>query len=68
MVMHVVDLTVAEQGSAAPGDRDRISAALEPFKVECSTLRPEIHRCALAAKTLAEVTACQPPKSTGDAK
>lgn len=66
--MHVVDLTIAEQGSAAPGDREKVRAAQEPFMVECSTLQPEIHRCALAAKTLAEVATCQPPKSTGDTK
>lgn len=65
--MHVVDLTIAEQGSAAPGDREKVRAAAEPFTVECQTLRPEIHRCALAAKTLAEVEMCQ-PRSTGDAK
>lgn len=68
MVMHVVDLTVAEQGSAATGDREKVRAGLEPFVVECSTLRPEVHRCALAAKTLTEVAACQPATSAGDTK
>jgi hypothetical protein len=70
MVMHVVDLTVAEQGSAAAaGDREKIRAGQEPFVVECQSLRPEIHRCALAARTLAEVEACQPPPSSaGDTK
>jgi hypothetical protein len=68
MVMHVVDLTVAEDSSAATGDREKVRAGLEPFLVECSTLHPEIHRCALAAKTLASVAACQPQGSTGDAK
>jgi hypothetical protein len=68
MVMHVVELTVAEQGSAATtSDREKVRAGLEPFVVECQTLRPEIHRCALAAKSLAEVEACQ-PRSAGDAK
>ncbi len=66
--MHVVDLTVAEQGSAAqPGDRDKVRAAQEPFEMECATARPEVVRCALAAKTLADVEACQPPRS-GDTK
>lgn len=61
MVMHVVDLTVAEQGSAAqPGDREKVRAGQEAFKLECATARPEVVRCALAAKTLAEVEACQP--------
>lgn len=66
--MHVVDLTVREEGSAAPDDRDKIRAELESFVVECVTLEPEIQRCTLAAMTLAEVSACQPPRSTGDAK
>lgn len=66
IVMHVVDLTVAEQGSAAAGDRDTVRAKLEPFVAECTTLAPEIATCVLAAKTLAEVSACQP--SAGDAK
>lgn len=58
--MHVVDLTVAEQGSAAaPGDREKVRAAQEPFMVECATARPEVVRCATSAKTLAEVEACQ---------
>ncbi|MFN0247211.1 MAG: hypothetical protein ACKV2T_10015 [Kofleriaceae bacterium] len=71
MVKHVVELTVAEQGSAATtSDREKVRAGLEPFVAECPTLRPEIHRCALAATTLTEVEACQRPAadSAGDTK
>ncbi len=68
MVMHVVDLSVAEQGfAAAPGDREKIRAAQEPYVVECQSATAEVVACALAAKTLAEVQACQ-PRSAGDAK
>jgi hypothetical protein len=64
MVMHVVDLAVAEQGSAAqPGDREKVRAGQEPFMAECATARPEVVHCALAAKTLAEAQACQPGSS-----
>lgn len=68
MVMHIVDMTVAEQGSAAqPGDREKIRAGQEAFIAECATARPEVVRCATAAKTLAEAEACQTATSD-DAK
>ena len=69
--MHVIDLGIAEQGSAATGDRDTMRAEMEPLVTECVATPPtrDQQRCALAAKTLDEVAACDPPVgSAGDAK
>ena len=57
--MHVTDLAIAEQGSAAEGERDKVRAGLEPFVTECSTIGPDVYHCAMAASTLADVTACR---------
>ena len=64
--MHVADLALTEQGSGTEGDRGKVRTSLEPFVTECGAIGPELYPCTMAAKTLAEVSTCQP--RSNDAK
>lgn len=70
MVMAIVDLALAEQGSAAtPPDRDALRAKLAPFVPECTGQPRELLTCVLAATSLDAATACQPrPAAAGSAE
>lgn len=67
--MAIVDLTLAEQGSAtAPPDRDALRAKLDPFVTECTGQPRELLACVLAATSLDAASACQPRTPAGSAQ
>lgn len=71
LITHAVALGIDEQAGrpaepqATEADHEAIRRALhEDFMTGCRALAPEAYRCAIAAPTLAALSACQPAQRT----
>ena len=67
LITHAVALGIDEQAArpaepqATAADHEAVRRALhEDFVAGCRTLAPDAYRCAMAAATLAALSACQP--------
>lgn len=75
LITHAVDLGMDDQRAARPADqlpteadREALRTQLHPFADECRTLPRDAYRCAIAAKTTAELTACHSTASSSTSK
>jgi hypothetical protein len=71
LITHAVALGIDEQAArptepqATEADHEAIRRALhEDFMTGCRTLAPDAYRCAIAAPTLAALSACEPAQRT----
>jgi len=65
LIDHAVALGMAEQPHATDADRDAVRASVSiDFLHACRALRRDRYTCAIAARTLAELEACQPMPSS----
>lgn len=67
LITHAIELGMADQRAARPADqlpteadREALRTSLRPLADECRALPRDTYRCAIAASTTAELTACQP--------
>ena len=65
LIDHAISLGMAEQPHATDADRDAVRASVSAdFLHECRALPRDRYTCAIAARTLAELEACQPMPSS----
>ena len=65
LITHAIELGMDHQRATQPpdrlpneADREALRTRLRPYADECRTLPRDAYRCAIAAKTTAELTAC----------
>ncbi len=65
LIDHAVDLGLTEEPRATDADRESVRASLHAdFARDCRALPRDRYQCAISARTLAELTACQPMPSS----
>jgi hypothetical protein len=71
LITHAIDLGMEHQRATQPpdrlpteADREALRTKLRPYAEECRALPRDAYRCAIAATTTAELTACHATRSS----